>query len=62
MVNFVEIGSILFRARISKKLTQDEAAEIVGVAVETIRNIEHGYTTSHLKTLPKRNTFFSMNT
>jgi len=51
MVDFVEFGSILFQARISKKITQEGAAEIVGVAVETIRNIEHGYTTSHLETL-----------
>ena len=38
------LGSTLRTARMQKNMTQEEVAELVGVCVETIRNIETGKT------------------
>lgn len=51
MINFISLGTALHQGRLNKKLTQEEAAEIVDVSVETIRNIEHGYTIAQMPTV-----------
>ena len=51
MLDFVSIGKQLCAAREALKITQEQAAEIVDVSVETIRNIEHGHTTPSVSTL-----------
>ena len=51
MLDFVGIGYRLRQARKSWKITQEQAAEIIDVSVETIRNIEHGYTKTSTATI-----------
>lgn len=51
MVDFVSMGAMLCSQRVHKGITQEKAAEIVGVSVETVRNIEHGYTIPNMATV-----------
>lgn len=51
MINFVSMGKILANARKQKQISQEFAAELVDVSVETIRNIEHGNTFPRMETI-----------
>ncbi len=51
MVDFVSIGIVLVRARTARKISQENVAELTKVSVDTIRNIEHGYTIPHMETI-----------
>ena len=51
MLNPVSLGETLRTARRQNHLTQEEAAEIANVSVETIRNIEHGETVPLIHTV-----------
>ena len=47
------IGMTLYNARLRKNMTQEDAAELAKVCVETIRNIESGRTMPKLQTALK---------
>ncbi len=51
MFDLIRLGLTLHDARRQKKMTQEEAAEIIDVSVETIRNIEHGDTSPNIATV-----------
>lgn len=51
MINFVSMGMILANARREKHISQELAAELTDVSVETIRNIEHGNTFPRMETV-----------
>ena len=51
MFDLIRLGLTLHDARRQKNMTQEEAAEIIDVSVETIRNIEHGDTSPNISTV-----------
>ncbi len=51
MINFVAMGAFLKKSRRNVKITQESAAEMAKVSVETIRNIEHGQTIPNMATI-----------
>ena len=48
-----KLGTALYYARLEANITQEKAAELVDVCVETIRNIEYSKTKPNLKTVLK---------
>ncbi len=51
MINFVSMGRILAAARKENHISQELAAELADVSVDTIRNIEHGNTFPRMETV-----------
>ena len=51
MIDTKKIGTVFAKKRKEMHLTQEDAAEIVGVSVRTVRNIENGTSTPDLDTL-----------
>ncbi len=53
MIDKVKLGRFLRERRRDKNLTQTEAAEIIGIAERSLRNIERGNTITDLDTLSR---------
>lgn len=51
MIDFVAMGIVLANARRENHISQEFAAELADVSVETIRNIEHGNTFPRMETV-----------
>jgi len=51
MIDFVAMGTVLANAMRENHISQELAAELADVSVETIRNIEHGNTFPRMETV-----------
>lgn len=60
MIDAKKLGQILRARRKARNLTQKEAAEILGVAERTLRNIEQGKTVTDLDTLSRMADLYDM--
>ena len=60
MIDAKKLGQILRARRRARNLTQKEAAEILGVAERTLRNIEQGKTVTDLDTLSRMADLYDM--
>ena len=60
MIDTEKLGHILRMRRKERNLTQKEAAEILGIAERTLRNIEQGKTVTDLDTLSRMADLYDM--
>ncbi|MDJ1471853.1 helix-turn-helix domain-containing protein [Cytophagaceae bacterium DM2B3-1] len=52
-MELIAIGEIIRERRKSRKVTQDDLAEIAGISIRTLRDIENGMGNPELETLVK---------
>lgn len=60
MIDAKKLGQVLRARRKERNLTQMEAAEILGIAERTLRNIEQGKTVTDLDTLSRMTDLYDM--